>query len=240
MSDCVICHETLAASGQGCRTLECNHVFHESCILELRRFAPTWLCPICRHASPGILTVSQLYEGAIASLRQKAYGEFRHQLFEILDEVEPGYGKANFLIGWTYLHGVGVEKNNALALQYLQKADQVASAQAAYTVAAVYFHGIGVKKSNKLVLCYMKKAHEKGFAIATYDLGLMYYFGTGVKEDTKVALSYLKKAYLAGNEEAANALGVLYWIRSGIKNKKLAHQFFQKGKARNSTAERRL
>ena len=81
MSDCVVCHEALAASGEGCRTLACNHVLHETCIRELRRFAPTWLCPICRDASTDILTVSHLYYGAIVSLQQKAYVEVRKGLY---------------------------------------------------------------------------------------------------------------------------------------------------------------
>ena len=85
---CAICFESLATPGWGCQTLECEHVFHERCVVELRRNGATGRCPLCRSTSSDLMTVQEMLDAARLNINiyilAKKY--FSTKLFAISDK----------------------------------------------------------------------------------------------------------------------------------------------------------
>lgn len=102
--------------------------------------------------------------------------------------------------------GLGVERNDAEALDWLGKAAAQGDPQAQINLAAMYRDGAGVKRDYAQALNWYRKAAALGIAEAQFNLGLMSYNGYGVERDYSEALSWFRLAATQGNTDAQKML----------------------------------
>ncbi len=119
---------------------------------------------------------------------------------------ENGLDDAQWLLGWFYLNGTGVEKDPGEAVIWLQKAADQGNAKALKSLAGCYFQGIGVQKDTEKAIRLFRKAADEGNADAQYILGCCYAFGIQVEKDVEKARYWLEKAAENGHKEAREKL----------------------------------
>ena len=82
---CAICLEPLASSGLSCQTLECEHVFHERCVVEMRQHGASSHCPLCRTWSADLTTVQEMMDMAVFRYLRGDHQDAFRLFKEILD-----------------------------------------------------------------------------------------------------------------------------------------------------------
>jgi len=132
-----------------------------------------------------------------------------------------GDATAQFELAKHYQTGDGVEKNEALALRWFQRAARQGNVEAQYIFARalkeenpealflmglMYRTGDGVTKDIPEAVKWLQKAAKKGHLEAQYTLGAMYENGDGVEKDRARASKWLKMAAEKGHDEAGAAL----------------------------------
>lgn len=86
-------------------------------------------------------------------------------------------------IGYMYEHGLGVEQDYAVALEWNEKAADLGSGAAMVNIGYMYEYGLGVEEDYAAALEWYQKAADLGSGAAMYNIGLMYEHGHGVEED---------------------------------------------------------
>ena len=129
--------------------------------------------------------------------------------------------EALYDLALTYYHGDGVKRDDAKALELLEQAAALGSADAAIKIGDYYCFGRSsfdvVKKDHlpyhewymKALFLY-KAAAETGDPEAMYRIGMMYENGDGVERDTNTAMVWYQKAAGLGSPEAMRRIGQLY------------------------------
>lgn len=125
---------------------------------------------------------------------------------ELLRKAEAGDAKAQLQIGGAYQEGRGVEKNPALAVEWIQKSADQGYPRGLAALGQCYFLGQGVSRDETKALLYMTQAAEKGYAEAQFNLAA---FLTSNKKYTE-AFPWMKKSAEQGFPEGQYALGRLY------------------------------
>jgi hypothetical protein len=110
---------------------------------------------------------------------------------------EQGNATAQYRLGTLYAEGKGVERNDATAFMWMQRAAEQGNADAQYDVGASYVEGVGVKKSESDAAKWFLRAANQGMVYAQFNLGLLYASGTGVPQDNVEALKWLQLALFA-------------------------------------------
>ncbi|KAF0536885.1 mlx-interacting protein [Gigaspora margarita] len=83
--------------------------------------------------------------------------------------IEKYYTSKDYNLGYAYHHGVGVEKNEKLALEHYQKAaDNYDHILANFSLGHCYQHGIGVTIDHEKAFEFYKKTFDKGLPEGTY------------------------------------------------------------------------
>lgn len=90
---CAICLQILSEAGC-CKLQPCKHVFHEHCILGMRRYGSSDRCPLCREISKDLTTAEQLYEKGLMLFVRKSYKEAEHVFKEVIYEIDPNHEKS--------------------------------------------------------------------------------------------------------------------------------------------------
>ena len=135
---------------------------------------------------------------------------YKEAFDNFLPLAEKGDYRSQYYIGYLYLYGLGVAKNEKLAVDYIQKsADQdYDSAQA--LLGYLYGEGRVVPIDKKKSINYYKKAAERGNTSALLNLGLAYYKGEGVTKNDQTAIEMLEKVPLDQQPLAGRYLGNIY------------------------------
>ena len=127
---------------------------------------------------------------------------------------ELGYVPAEFMLGYCYEYGLGVETNVVKAVEWYNKAAKKGYAKAQYFLGYSYYYGKaygkGVERDPVKAVEWYTKAAEQGFTEAQYQLASCYESGVGTKEDQDKALELYTIAAESGYAEAQCALGVYY------------------------------
>ena len=110
---------------------------------------------------------------------------------------EQGNAEAQYRLGTLYAEGKGVERNDATAFMWMQRAATQGNASAQYDVGASYIEGAGVKKDESEAAKWFKRAANQGMVYAQFNLGLLYASGSGVPQDNVEALKWLDLALFA-------------------------------------------
>ncbi len=141
---------------------------------------------------------------------------------------EQGHAHAQFLLGYMYYEGLGVERDYQKTLYWLGRAAEGGDLEAQHTLGKMYFVGEGVERDYQKALYWFEKAAQQGDAIGQYNLGYMYYNGLGVDRDYKKAIEWFEKAAQQGNSDSQYILGDMYYNGLGEQDYQKALYWFEK------------
>jgi hypothetical protein len=165
--------------------------------------------------------------------------------------VAEGDSVALLNIGWMYREGLGVKRDYAEALRWLEKAGAQGNALAQDVIAQMYYEGQGVKQDYAAAMAWSLKAAGQSQINSQIRIGAMYLLGQGVKEDRAAALRWTLRAAEARVEDqiglpaevtnhlkarAQYTVGLLYERGIGTpKNVAQAISWYQSASALGST-----
>jgi len=117
---------------------------------------------------------------------------------------EKGNPDAQYRLAIMYQNGLGVVRNELLAMKWMVAAANQDFPLAQHGLGFMYMEGDCVAKNSSKAVSWFKKAAEQGMAGSQTTLAMMYETGNGVEQDTDEA----KKWYLlAGFSEDEMNLG---------------------------------
>jgi uncharacterized protein len=126
---------------------------------------------------------------------------------------DAGHAKAQASLGWMYLQGWGVSRDDTEAVKWfnkaadpIRKAAEQGEAEAQGYLGAMYLNGRGVPKDEAEAVKWIRKSADQGHAQAQYNLGLMYTVGRGVPKDAAEAAKWYRAAAQQGHTEAQRVL----------------------------------
>jgi len=151
-------------------------------------------------------------EGLVASKR----GDYAAALREFAEAANQGEAKAQAELGFIYIYGRGVAKDEAQAVQWFRKAAEQGNATGQAGLGFMYEHGRGVAKDEAQAVQWYRKAAEQGFARGEANLGTMYRDGRGVAKDDAEAVQWFRKAAEQGDAFGQANLGIMYASGRGI------------------------
>lgn len=137
-------------------------------------------------------------------------------------------------LGFMYMSGCEVAKDEKEAVKWYRKAAAQNYAPAQDRLGDMYQYGIGVEKDEKEAVSWYRRAVDQNLAIAQSDLGRMYNYGTGVGRDHKEAVRWYRKAAEQNLPEGQLNLGRMYDDGYGVeRNKKEAVKWYRKAAEQN-------
>ena len=114
--------------------------------------------------------------------------------------------------------GIGVEKNEKMAVLYYKLAADKGLAQAQNDLGICYYKGIGVDKDLKRAADWFALAANQGFREAQFSLGNCYQRGKGVEKNIEETIRFYKLAAGQGLKDAEMLLNHL--MSEGVKQDK--------------------
>ncbi len=124
---------------------------------------------------------------------------------------------AAYLMGIAYQKGLGVEKNDEKAVEWLNKSADKNNPLALHSLGLMYADGQIVNKDDKKAVELLQKAAEKCNVFSMYYMGLMLKTGRGIEKDDKQSAAWFKKAAQKGHSKSMYVLGSLYEKGIGIQ-----------------------
>lgn len=128
-----------------------------------------------------------------------------------------GVRRAQSILGFVYMHGIGLKQNNMKAFEWYEKAASQGHAPDQLTLGLMYAYGKGIERDDVKAFEWFKKASLQGHNQAQLILGFMYTYGKGVKQNSIKALEWYEKAALQKITEIPLSLGYSY-VHAMIKN----------------------
>jgi len=129
---------------------------------------------------------------------------------------EKGDAACQTALGWEYMNGVGVERDQAEGIKWYRKAVEQNSAEGEWYLADCYFRGNGVEQNYTEAIKLYRKSADQGNHYAQECLGACYSDGKGVTQDYTEAFKWYRKAADQGDEEAEFNLGNSYNFGRGV------------------------
>lgn len=153
---------------------------------------------------------------------------------------------AKYLLGRRYLHGTGVPRDPASAVEWLDRAAAADHAEAQHLLSMVYLNGISAGGANAaflsesrvgrtadnarlmfpdggdvapdpdLAFAWCRKAADAGLACAQANFGMLHARGIGCAPDPAAARQWYLKAVEQGDAAAATGLAILYEHGLGV------------------------
>jgi TPR repeat protein len=127
-----------------------------------------------------------------------------------------GDASSEYESGKNFLHGRGVEKDPAKALEHFQKAAELGHIEAPGAIGYFYAAGAGVDKDEAKAAEWFQKGSEKGSALAKFNLGRFYLDGKGGLSGSETGLALMEEAANLGLPEAHSSLAEIYFL--GLSN----------------------
>ena len=109
-----------------------------------------------------------------------------------------------------YAKGEGVERDDAQAAYWYEKAAEKGNIDAQFNLGRMYHEGEGVPEDYEKAFHWFKKASDQGHTESQYKLGVMYHEGQWVSQDKKKAFELIQKAAENGYMSAQFCLGDFY------------------------------
>jgi len=119
---------------------------------------------------------------------------------------ENGDKFAQLTLGFMYHDGKGVEKDEAKATDWFQRAADLGLAPAQFNLGNAYRFGRGVEQSDERAVYWWRKAAIQNFAAAQFNLGTAYLYGRGVAPDREEGLKWYRRAAANGHPVAQEHL----------------------------------
>lgn len=147
-------------------------------------------------------------EGAVVAL-SAAEEDKADRLFELVllkDRAEEGEPEAQFELGRRYLQGVGLERNDIMALHWVRAAAEQGYARAQAGLGWMYAVGRGVERDETQSFVWYERAAKEGYPVAQRMLGKYYEKGIGAEKDRAMAKTWYEKAAVQGDEKSVRRL----------------------------------
>lgn len=147
-------------------------------------------------------------EGAVVAL-SSAEEDKADSLFELVllkDRAEEGEPEAQFELGRRYLQGVGLERNDVMALYWVRAAAEQGYARAQAGLGWMYAVGRGVERNDAQSFVWYERAAREGYRVAQRMLGKYYEKGIGTEPDLALAKAWYEKAAAQGDEKSVRRL----------------------------------
>lgn len=142
---------------------------------------------------------------------------------------EQGDKRCQNQLGLWYLHGVGTEQNNKLAVEWFEKAAEQDYAAAFGNIGDLYRKGLGVEVDYQRAVQYYKEGSDRKHCGCQYRLGKCYLKGISVDVDKDLAFSLFMDSSLQGYAPAMFALYLCYLNGWGTeKNENAAIKYLKK------------
>merc|ERR1719198_1455333 len=90
------------------------------------------------------------------------------------------------------MHGYGVARDFAKALEYFKAAAERGNAEAQFNLGAMYIGGMGVRKAHDKALHYFTLSAHQGHTLALYNLGQMHLNGLAAPRSCPIGVQFLK------------------------------------------------
>ena len=132
--------------------------------------------------------------------------EYEEAIEYFLKAADLGYVNAQYVLGWKYHFGDGIEQDYEEAAKYYQLAADQGHALAQTCIGHCYLSGRGVEQDYAKAFAYFQLAAIQGEETSFYNLGKMYEQGLGIEQDYSKAEEYYQKALELGYMDAAEAL----------------------------------
>lgn len=165
------------------------------------------------------------------------YQEYAKSFYWWEQSAQNGLNAANVRLAVQYAYGMGIEKNEDKALDYLWKAvkNNPDDANALCHMGMFYEEGIGIEASMEQAMTCYRQAAEMGDPMAYFALGMCYFYGNGTAENTETALEWVQKAAEQNYAEAQYFLGLQYYLGDRIQRDLYqAVEWLQKGEENGS------
>ena len=148
--------------------------------------------------------------GCAVDGRQAArYFSAAYDGFRTLADQRPD-DRLQYRIGWMLLHGVGTERDETAALEWLEKSAELKNTYAEYQMAKHILADPSAKpEQTRQAVGWLTHAAEAGLDCAQYALGKLYRDGGPVAQDMTQAVIRFSQAAERGNQYAMYALGKL-------------------------------
>lgn len=161
---------------------------------------------------------------AIDKVRAKQYGNLGnyfidHSKFGLNKKLAFGYSLKSaklgnemgmFNVAFCYSNGVGITKDEVMALRWFKKLAHTGSVIGDQAVVTLLDDDNSDLFNPRLANRYLEKAASLGDTNAMCSLGYNYQIGRGVKKDSSKAKYWYQKAIIKGNVKALYMLGTLY------------------------------
>ncbi len=121
-----------------------------------------------------------------------------------------GVPKSQYMLGFIYENGMGIEKDKTIALRWYKSAADLGNTDAQIRFGSLYAVGDGVPQNYQTAMEWYKKAADQGSVDAFNRLGWMYEFGWGVYEDFSTARDLYRKGEAIGSMHSRTNLNRLY------------------------------
>lgn len=160
--------------------------------------------------------------GSDSGFRQglQAYdsGRYEQAIEDWADAAEDGSADAQHALGWAYANGLGVERNEAEAVAWYERAAGRGHTGAQVNLAILYDDGIGILAPDpRRAAALFRQAADAGSPEAQNSLGRMYKAGRGVPRDPRQAAVWLERAAKQGYAPAQNSFGLMYLNGEGVR-----------------------
>ena len=153
--------------------------------------------------------------------------QYPQALAEFKPLADKGHDRAQYYVGYMYLNGYGVDRDETLGLKYIQKSVDGGFEKAESLMGYFLSEGLYVPQNKPKGLKLYQQAAEKGDDDALLNLGVAYYLGGGVEQDFDKAISYLSKVNVVNKPIAARYLADVYLAQGNAENSKKAPDLYR-------------
>jgi uncharacterized protein len=187
---CSICLEVLPVFGhEFIRLTCCGNALHFECGSRLGKEKCGLACPMCRAPTD-------------------VADETRHA--QALRWADQGKAWAMFVVGTSYMSGLGVLQSDETARLWLQRAAELGHPGAQFNLGNYHQEGVAVPKSMQRARVLYEKAADQGHPMAQFNLGLLHQLGEGGPVSKEKARYWYEKAALQGELIAQINLSAMY------------------------------
>ncbi|MCC8180156.1 MAG: sel1 repeat family protein [Planctomycetes bacterium] len=147
----------------------------------------------------------------------RGYSRPPFSIDDAIAEAESGDGYSQFSLAVTYFNGAGVEKNDAEALRWMQRAAQSDLDWACCTYIVLAIIAEGGQDYLDDALKYCTAYSEDGYREARNNLAICYALGIGVEKNPEKAVDMFQSANNANLFEGVFNLGLCYLKGVGVE-----------------------
>ena len=138
-----------------------------------------------------IVLSSPVLAGFTEGIAAYEAGDLSLAFKEFSEAAEEGHSDSQFNLGLMYENGLGVSKEEKMAVAWYLKAALRGNSNAQYNLAVLYENGRGTDINFAQANHWYREAAVQGDGLAIGNLGMLYMRGQGVKEDKIAGLALL-------------------------------------------------